>query len=150
MDKNIVTLLENNEKVSETKVWRPLGADSATRIVADTFGTAGQKTITIHAACELHPDEARAFARQIEGAVTWLQENPKGVSEGLFLRGAWIADPDALPNDEFHKHFCCQHWGIVTDREQRLLWCQYAGKELAPLDHTGPIPIPAWCPKREE
>jgi hypothetical protein len=31
--------------------------------------------------------------------------------QGLFIQGAWIADPDALPDDEFHKHFCCTNAG---------------------------------------
>lgn len=58
------------EVLRETKVWRPLGKDSKTRIVADTFGTAGVGTVSIHAACELHPDEARAIVRTRKGIVT--------------------------------------------------------------------------------
>ncbi len=133
------------EVLRETKVWRPLGKDSKTRIVADTFGTAGVGTVSIHAACELHPDEARAFARQIEEATAWLQERDR---PGLFIKGAGITDPYALPGEEFHKHFCCSHWGLVNDFERRLIWCRYAGEVLVGFDHSGPIPIPAWCPKR--
>ncbi|HOD74198.1 MAG TPA: hypothetical protein PKM13_06650 [Candidatus Bipolaricaulis anaerobius] len=132
------------ELLSETKVWHPLGSDSKTRIIAATFGTAGVGTVTIHATCELHPDEARAFARQIEGAATWLQERNQG---GMFVRGAWIADPYTLPDEEFHKHFCCDRGGIAHDFGKRLYWCQYTGQVLGGFG-SGPIPIPAGCPKR--
>ena len=134
------------EVLRETKVWHPLGKDSKTRIVADTSGTAGVGTVSIHAACELHPDEARAFAQQVEEAAAWVQERPR---PGLFIRGAWIADPYALPDEEFHKHFCCSHGGVANDFGERLYWCQFTGKALGGFEHTGPILIPAWCPKRQ-
>lgn len=139
------------EKHQDRKVWYPLGEGSESRIVADLSGTACEKTVSIHAACELLPDEAMAFARQITDAVAWLRNcrTNTGTERGLFLKGAWIADPDALPNEEFHKRFCCKHWGVDLDFENRVKVCRYTGLDLVDLDHSGPIPIPYWCPKRE-
>jgi len=142
----IICELFTTEIQSETRCWHPLGEGSETRIVADTCGFAGVKTVSIHAACELHPDEARAFAKQIEEAVAWLRERP---GPGLFVKGAWIADPYTLPDEEFHRHFCCGHWGLETNIWTRQIGCRYAGKPLVGFEHSGPIPIPAWCPKRQ-
>ena len=124
---NEITPTDIREILSETRVWHPLGEDSRTRIVADTFGTAGVGTVSIHAACELHPDEARAFARQIEEATAWLQERDR---PGLFIKGAWITDPYALPDLRPHRQD-----GVTNNRTSRLRQPHDGGSPTLFCDH---------------
>lgn len=135
----------------ETKVWYPLGEGSESRIVADLYGTAFEKTVSIEAACELLPDEALVFSKQVEEAVAWLRDDERGTGDnrGVFVKGAWIANPFTLPDEVFHKHFCCEHWGLVTDNKSQTIRCKFAGRILIGFDEPEPIPIPDWCPKKE-
>lgn len=131
------------------RVWKPLGEGSESRIVANPSGTAGEKTVSIQATdCEMTLEGARAFAAQILQAADGLEAGAAARSKGLFVKGAWIANPNALSDEEFYRYFCCDHGGLAHDFKQRLIWCQHTGKKLVDFGVLGPIPTPAWCPKR--
>jgi ABC-type nitrate/sulfonate/bicarbonate transport system substrate-binding protein len=59
------------------KVYFPNGMESSSRIIADKCGSAHQKTLSIRADIEMHPDEAIRFAKQILEAYAWVVENRK-------------------------------------------------------------------------
>jgi len=69
----------------------------------------------------------------------------------MFIKGAWIEDPDKLPNHIFHKYFCCAFYGVITDLDKKAYCCALNGKVLREFDDkpSAPIRIPDWCPKAQ-
>lgn len=47
------------------------------KIVADTYGTAGEKTISVKVHCEMSQRDTEALINALSSALKWLKEVPK-------------------------------------------------------------------------